>query len=249
MAIGALKGEFHTIQHDLESFFWVLVYLLILPTNRTAPHTANAIDVLDDFFAATLAKAARRKRAVLEETLPINPAYKVVAPFIEELRRAADANYDRSLGKQGAELTYEAFLKILDKALDALEDDKVNATRVPALNWKRPPEAKHVKESASLLAANIPLPASFTSARSAAKARGSVGRSRDLPTPRSGSQLPSSRGSTKRGAPEAPEASAHLPKKKSRSDLEALPPSSPRRSLRPRSSAVLGGKKKTSKDA
>jgi hypothetical protein len=256
MAITALTGAFHTAQHDLESFFWVLVYLLVLPTDQKAHHTTLAIEVLEDMFAPTFSQASQRKGGVLIRVgpLPINPAYMVVAPFIQKLRMAVRRNFNLTETGEGTKLSYEAVLQILDEALVVLGDDKVNVMRVPAVRWKRPPKATHEKATVShanpTSPADVPLPSISASTRSSKKARASVDRSRDLPTPRSEPQLPSSRGSTKRVAPEeVPEASAHLPKKKSRSTLVA--PTSPPPSLRDRTrrrSTRLNAKAGTSTD-
>jgi hypothetical protein len=229
MAIGALGGDFHTVQHDLESFFWVLVYLLGLPTNREGPHGERAAVVLDLMFATSLYSAALRKRGILlyPEPLPINPIYEAVTPFINELRLAVEDNYDLSRGKRGAILTYDAFLKILDDALVALEDDNVNVQRDSPFNWRSRRRPAFGRESHIFTIPNEAADGTPLLARSSTD----IGARLDL-TPQSN---PQSRGSTKRPAPaETLEAPAESSRKKSRRNPPPLsgPPGGPRRSTR-----------------
>ncbi|KAJ5723663.1 hypothetical protein N7488_001698 [Penicillium malachiteum] len=93
MAIGALLGEQHSFMHDLESFFWVLVWICIHyngPTER-----ARVVPLYDKWNYLDTRELARNKTglvAVERQFLrdideSFTPYYQCLAPCVNKLRR------------------------------------------------------------------------------------------------------------------------------------------------------------------
>jgi hypothetical protein len=140
MAYGVLAGNTtHTFKHDLESFFWVLLYLLLLPTEANSEHAEMAALDLEHLFETNLIWAEINKAGLLDErqNLRINPKYSVVAPFMEELKLLIKEEWavvqGQRTGAQG--LTYDRMLDILNRALGALEGN--NPRRASPISWQR----------------------------------------------------------------------------------------------------------------
>jgi hypothetical protein len=147
MAIDVLdqyEGHSHNHKHDLESFFWVLYYLLILPTEEDSAYGQCAYRDLKIMFSACYRTAGALKTSIIysQKPTPINPAYTVVLSFVEELRRAIRRDFttrhlrDEEMEYQAKEwFTYDAFLDVLDRALVQLSLPGVDVVRRPSVKW------------------------------------------------------------------------------------------------------------------
>jgi hypothetical protein len=145
MAINVLKKtEIHNHKHDLESFFWVLFYLLILPTEKGGIHGFSAHWYLEAMVSADFETAGSGKQTIIlnRNDPPINPAYTVMLPFVVELRHAirkdflTDEQRAEDPGYHAKErFTYDAFLDVLDRALVGLSMPGADVARQPPVPW------------------------------------------------------------------------------------------------------------------
>jgi hypothetical protein len=139
MAVGILEqSEEHSFRHDLESFFWVLYYLLALPTDRD--QDARYMSWSKVHLNAILEGGSNSKLGIIATCdVWINPIYSVMADRMKALmdlfanrRHLRHFKGPRELLLQlYPELTYESFLDIIDNALHDLEGADVS--RVPPL--------------------------------------------------------------------------------------------------------------------
>jgi hypothetical protein len=144
MAVNVLKQiEMHCFKHDLESFFWVLYYLLALPTGKDQDptYTRTVLADLGGMCNGSYDQVAMYKSAIIQaERLWINPVYSVIAGRMEELQGLFEGEIQRRKFKGPPELipvlypefTYQRFLDILDKALHDLGDGG-DVSRIPPL--------------------------------------------------------------------------------------------------------------------
>jgi hypothetical protein len=142
MAISILRGsERHGFKHDLESFFWVLYYLLALPTDleQDEVYRTEARADLNGMLIGGYYMVANSKGGIVSRgKLWINPIYSVIAERMEELNRLFYTENHRCRGKDPErlklypELTYESVLDVLDKALKDLAGGG-DVSRVPPL--------------------------------------------------------------------------------------------------------------------
>ncbi|KFZ02079.1 hypothetical protein V500_00447 [Pseudogymnoascus sp. VKM F-4518 (FW-2643)] len=101
MAIGVLLGEKHSFMHDLESFFWVLLWICIHyngPTEK--PTVVHRFDKWN--FSDTEELAESKKGAVVHEgdfkrmiEENIRPYYKSLQPWLNRLRKVVFPNGGR----------------------------------------------------------------------------------------------------------------------------------------------------------
>jgi hypothetical protein len=142
MAISILnRTERHNFKHDLESFFWVLYYLLVLPTSleQDEVYRAGARSDLNGMLTGDYVTVASFKHAILtKKALWINPIYSVVASHMESLRRLFGVEIMRTVYPEMVlpdlpELTYKSFLDVIDKALHDLGGGGGDVSRVPPL--------------------------------------------------------------------------------------------------------------------
>jgi hypothetical protein len=140
MAYTVLAGidTTHTFKHDLESFFWVLLYLLMLPSEEKSAYAKKAALALEDLFQTDVESAPRKKASLLDESakLVINPKYSVVVPYMEELKLLVKEEWEIARGRGiRPGLSYDGMLDILNRALGALEE--TNPRRVSPVSWQR----------------------------------------------------------------------------------------------------------------
>lgn len=129
MAIGVLLGEKHSFMHDLESFFWVLLWICIHyngPAEK--PTVVHRFDKWN--FSETEELAESKKGAVVHEgdfkrmvEENIRPYYKSLQPWLNRLRKVVFPNggrwekEDRGLYSRMKEVLREA-QRDLDVAAD-----------------------------------------------------------------------------------------------------------------------------------
>ena len=64
MAIGALKGEEHNFMHDLESFFWVLLWMCV---HWNGPDKEDTKSTLENWNFMNSTELIRNKTSIVEE--------------------------------------------------------------------------------------------------------------------------------------------------------------------------------------
>ncbi|OBZ70661.1 hypothetical protein A0H81_09119 [Grifola frondosa] len=119
MAIGILQSQgdvIHQVHHDLESFYWVLIWIVLRHTAHNDPERELACDGL--FVLAGASKVARMKEGwVLHQPVTVkdNPPLSVL---LHDFTKLCLSQFTRSKNDQDKNpLTYEAVLKIFDDAL------------------------------------------------------------------------------------------------------------------------------------
>jgi uncharacterized membrane protein YgcG len=139
MARDMLDGDTqHTFKHDLESFFWVLLYLLMLPSEIKSEHAEKAAFILEDLFHTDMELVSGKKYGLLrpKQKLWINPKYSVVARYMKELKSLVRNEWAIVDGTgTGDGLTYDGMLDVLNRALGALEES--NPRREVPVSWQR----------------------------------------------------------------------------------------------------------------
>ncbi|KAI1820730.1 hypothetical protein F4861DRAFT_542655 [Xylaria intraflava] len=97
MAIGALRGEQHSFMHDLESFFWVLLWICI---HYTSPGYGRPNRVFDYWNYSTADQLSLLKSGIISDepylrrilTDHVTPYYATLIPCLCELRRVVFPN-------------------------------------------------------------------------------------------------------------------------------------------------------------
>ncbi|KAI0365541.1 hypothetical protein BV20DRAFT_973090 [Pilatotrama ljubarskyi] len=139
MAIELLQPSYmdvcHDAHHDLESFFWVLLWIVLRHTKyaRIGPNACSEIFVYGDDKKAIYAKSGWLTQSGSEPIeIPDNgPLTALLAAFIELVY---DANVKQGRKRTVTPLTYEAVLEIFDTALartDWPTDDKAIPFHIP----------------------------------------------------------------------------------------------------------------------
>ena len=128
----------HRVHHDLESFYWVLVWIICRHTNHTLPEGSDACRTYFPDDGESQAQGMKRQWLMLTRPCAIRGNAPLTA-LHEGLRRLMVAAHF-----MGKDLTHEAVLHEFDQALartDWPEDDKaipftaVNTSRMmPVMN-------------------------------------------------------------------------------------------------------------------
>jgi|SRR5882762_3175712 len=113
MAVDVLVHKMHYRKHDLESFYWLLVWTLLCHADHNqGPSACSKLFNVED-----IELAAAQKRTWLETS---NLCINCNEPLIQLLERLR-AIFDDQLGAKHCilvEMTYTTLLTALDKALD-----------------------------------------------------------------------------------------------------------------------------------
>jgi hypothetical protein len=130
MAINILEqSKLHSFKHDLESFFWVLYYLLALTTGKDQDltYTRKVVAALGGMCNRSYNTVADHKHLILTKKPPlwINPIYSIVAGHMEALRQllGVEILHNAYLGMAlpgHPEVMYKSFLDIIDEVLHDL---------------------------------------------------------------------------------------------------------------------------------
>jgi len=151
MAIGLLekKGVVHTVHHDLESFFWLVIWLVM----RHAQHSdENGPKACAELFQAADEKTALKSKILFLRT---NQYVQVInnAPLTYLITRLGDLVYAGQdwgrLAPKPVPLTYEAVLEAFDTALAMTEwpeDDFAKPYR-PVISEPLPHAEAHHQEA------------------------------------------------------------------------------------------------------
>ncbi|KAI0142834.1 hypothetical protein GGR57DRAFT_376041 [Xylariaceae sp. FL1272] len=130
MAIGVLQGEPHTYRHDLESFFYVLLWVLIsksLSKDEDNPPATSTLCRWGD-SAVEFYEIATYKTQDMQEGLPgimneIPPEYSSVRPLIERLHRElfCPSGWDMWIGTdpspKGRQEMYDGMIDAFEEAI------------------------------------------------------------------------------------------------------------------------------------
>ncbi|KAF7315811.1 hypothetical protein MIND_00097200 [Mycena indigotica] len=110
----------HKSKHDLESFFWILIWIVFRHTNHSEPSGVAAaselFDAIDDYTASAVkmrfldGRITYRNRLVVPENQPLSYLIDALAALV---RNSTDLKY----ANPTIPLTHEAFLSCLDSAL------------------------------------------------------------------------------------------------------------------------------------
>jgi serine/threonine protein kinase len=79
MAIEVLKGKAHTYRHDLESFFYVFLWIIIRGRDKTLPKTSH----LRGWYKGTYIRIAKAKRSNMDK----EEFEEIIAEFPAEFER------------------------------------------------------------------------------------------------------------------------------------------------------------------
>ncbi|KAH9915212.1 uncharacterized protein B0H18DRAFT_959408 [Fomitopsis serialis] len=117
MAVQVLEGEItHEARHDLESFYWLLVFIVLRHTKHG--HLSGEVAFGDLFCHDTIAQCASAKVAwLMNRRAPIPvPGNEPLSTLLEDFRELLEANF---LVKRGTirRVTHEEVLHIFDEAL------------------------------------------------------------------------------------------------------------------------------------
>ncbi|CAH0019280.1 unnamed protein product [Clonostachys rhizophaga] len=126
MSIGVLLGEQHSFMHDLESFFWVLLWIC---THYDGPHRGRVLHEDDEWNPTSPSQLAALKKGHIShegdflrsEKKNFTQYYQPLVPWVNRLRKVVFPN-GRRWEKEDAGL-YSRFRKILR---DAQEDPEVS---------------------------------------------------------------------------------------------------------------------------
>ncbi|KAH9919803.1 uncharacterized protein B0H18DRAFT_1122244 [Fomitopsis serialis] len=135
--LDSFKAVVHCIQHDLESFYWLVLWIVLRHTDHAHPKGAAACDRI--FSGEDEAASKNSKIAWLATgTLTIR-SNKPLTDLVTALTALAEASVKRNMGRiQSAEsLSHEVFIRVLDDALEAEgwpEGDKARTFVVPHVN-------------------------------------------------------------------------------------------------------------------
>ncbi|TFY68464.1 hypothetical protein EVJ58_g1004 [Rhodofomes roseus] len=127
---------FHRAHHDIESFYWVVLWIILCHTDHDNPDDTAAYDGV---FDADTQKAASSQKLlwlnrdsqyfIIRGNKPLTDLMDVLASLVNRAQRQRDL--------QLRPLTYAAFTEALDRALDAEdwpEDDKARSFIPPGLD-------------------------------------------------------------------------------------------------------------------
>ncbi|KAH9915740.1 uncharacterized protein B0H18DRAFT_89487 [Fomitopsis serialis] len=146
MAIAVLQGcVIHQVRHDLESFYWFLVWLVLRHTKHTRPSKETA---LSDLFDQVTVNACRIMKVGWLSVEPLGVEDN--KPLTNLLSRFTEVCKMNNAGQSSVPLTYERVLDIFDEALareDWPTDDK--AIPFPPAGDAKPPRQARPKGSLS----------------------------------------------------------------------------------------------------
>ncbi|KAH9915738.1 uncharacterized protein B0H18DRAFT_1215350, partial [Fomitopsis serialis] len=106
-------GVIHEVRHDLESFYWLLVWVVLRHCDHNDNEGSRACDAL--FDAENDSRRARQKRGWLIEDSPIVHNNKPLSQLLERLRKFCARN--DSQHKPFKPFTYRRVLRIFDDTL------------------------------------------------------------------------------------------------------------------------------------
>ncbi|KAI9775934.1 MAG: hypothetical protein M1839_000723 [Geoglossum umbratile] len=124
MAIGALYGEEHTFMHDLESFFWVLIWICIHYTGPGQDREATDFDFWNYENTTKLAKikqgmVVHEGDFIKEISQNFTPYYQPLIPWVNRLRRVVFPDGKRWERKEPA--LYSQMKAVLENAREDLQ--------------------------------------------------------------------------------------------------------------------------------
>ena len=129
MAIEVLKGKAHTYRHDLESFFYVFLWVII----RYGQETDNNLPTksrLQGWYTGTYDKIARNKTGDMDKkvfkdiTAEFPPQFEDIKPLAEELHHVLFPIRDESLftgtysEPKGINSMYDGMINAFDSAIE-----------------------------------------------------------------------------------------------------------------------------------
>jgi len=144
MAVEVLEGDvIHDVRHDLESFFWLLIWLVL---RHTAYVHRDGLDALRSLFdQPTYGALADTKRGWLLSPLMSVKDNKPLTDLITKFKRLCKLNmFDEDNPSGFKPLTYVSVLEVFDEALarqDWPSDDKA-IPFVPLADPNRPQSAR-----------------------------------------------------------------------------------------------------------
>ncbi|KAG9245612.1 hypothetical protein BJ878DRAFT_533795 [Calycina marina] len=132
MAIEVLEGKGHTYRHDLESFFFVFVWMCIRygyestggqnPSKQTRPNT----NILRGWYSGTYTEIATTKQGHVE----FSPKFENLKPLARELRSALFPIRDGDISTGtflDHDIMYDGMIKAFNRAIESLEGEQANA--------------------------------------------------------------------------------------------------------------------------
>lgn len=128
MAIGALLGEQHCFMHDLESFFWVLLWICI---HNSGPNESRVVQRFEKWNYVDTEELARLKKGEVDhEGDFINsaeenftPYYRPLLPWVNKLRKAVFPN-----GRRWEKEDSGLYFRMVGILREAKNDPKVAET-------------------------------------------------------------------------------------------------------------------------
>ena len=139
----------HEVRHDLESFFWLLVWIVL----RHTAHTFGA-RACENLFGHDDEDACQdAKTGFLTNTRILEVGIKPLDELIDEFRSACQTNYRVRGAEPSDPLTHEKVLEMFDKALDqksewpTLDDE--------ALPYEIPDDDEDLRQRGERLTSNI----------------------------------------------------------------------------------------------
>jgi serine/threonine protein kinase len=129
MAIEVLEGKAHTYRHDLESFFYVFLWVIIRyggETGKNLPETSRLRDWYKETYQqiATIKEAHMGKKRFKNITAEFPPQFEDIKPLAEELRHVLFPIRDESLfigtysDHKGINSMYDGMTNAFDRTIE-----------------------------------------------------------------------------------------------------------------------------------